>query len=153
MGAGGRRRLAGVSQVATVLALIIVSASAAVLIWGPLRGYVSRVASRSKLTVDAELVIISVNTGGGVIAGVRLRNLGPGTISYGDIKDWQVVVDGELRRVWQVLPEPPAQVQPGETVAIGLTRATAPSSGKPHSITVYGPHGVKAQASYQPPGG
>jgi len=127
MGAGGRRRLAGVSQVATVLALIIVSVSAA--------------------------VIISVNTGGGVIAGVRLRNLGPGTISYGDIKDWQVVVDGELRRVWQVLPEPPAQVQPGETVAIGLTRATAPSSGKPHSITVYGPHGVKAQASYQPPGG
>ncbi len=152
MGAG-RRRIAGVSQVATVLALILVSFSAAILVWGPLRGYVSRIVSRQALVADAELEIVSVNTGGGVIAGVRLRNLGPGTISYDDVGDWQVVVDGMLRRVWQVSPGPPAQIRPGETITVGLTRATAPSSSEPHSITVYGPGGVKAQASYQPPGG
>ncbi len=153
MGVCRRRLNVGVSQVSTVLALILVSVSAAMLIWGPLKGYISRIISKSAPMVDAELVIVSVKTRGGVITGFGLRNLGPGTIRYDDVKDWQVVVDGELRRIWQVLPEPPAEIHPGETVSIGLTGATAPSSEEPHSIAVYGPGGVKVHASYQPQGG
>jgi len=143
----------GVSQVTTVVVLMVLGIALAVLVYqvvlGATRGAYGKMESGTPKT---NIQIIAFNPGNesdGIPAKIYVKNLGPSDINYSGPSEWQVFIDNQPKSIQSL--EPTGELGVGEILNITLSEGI--SANVSHTIKVFGPYATMAYSGWSPGGG
>jgi len=143
----------GVSQVTTVVVLMVLGIALAVLVYqvvlGATRGTYGKIESGTPKTNIQIMALDPGNESSGVPAKIYVKNIGPSDIDYSGPSEWQVFIDNEPKDIQSL--NPPSGLGVGEMLNITLTEGVNASIS--HTIKVYGPYATMAYSGWSPGGG
>ncbi len=146
------RRSGGISNVAIVVILMVLGVILAILVYfvasGATVGWF-RTRSSSYAATNLEIVgFTPTDPPDHPQASVLIKNIGPVSVHYDNIQDWQVFIDERQCSVALLNPPPPNDLDVNRQLNITLSCYVDPTTS--HTIKVFGPQATQAFAGWSP---